>query len=162
MGSSIASAVRDVLVGSTPEGVSLSRRANAQLVILRGERPEVRTGATSVVSEPSGVKRWWTFAGWKANLALAEAVAGHRGSVTAVEDLWIALDTPTSVSDVVTASGDAADTELRPAVDEEAIEDLKFSECLPSDLAHEVVQRRLHDAAAVRMVLSEPVTGWTT
>ena len=35
--------------------------------------------------------------------------------------------------------------EMRPAVDEAAIDGLKFSECLPIDLATEMLERRLQE-----------------
>ena len=38
-----------------------------------------------------------------------------------------------------------------------ALEGLKFSECLPPDLATRVLQRRMADIDAVRRVLAEPV-----
>ncbi len=47
--------------------------------------------------------------------------------------------------------------EMRPAVDEAAIDGLKFSECLPIDLATEMLERRLQEPEATRRVLEEHV-----
>ena len=46
---------------------------------------------------------------------------------------------------------------MRPTVDEAAIEGLKFSECLPLDLATEMLERRLQDQESTRRVLEEQV-----
>ena len=39
--------------------------------------------------------------------------------------------------------------DMRPTVDERAIEGLKFSECLPQQLALQMLQIRLRDIAAI-------------
>lgn len=42
----------------------------------------------------------------------------------------------------------------------EAVDGLKFSECLPRHLAVELVTRRLDDRESVEMALGESVVGW--
>ena len=46
---------------------------------------------------------------------------------------------------------------LRPAVDEHAIEGLKFSECLLHDLALDMLRTRLCDPAATSSALHSPL-----
>ena len=46
---------------------------------------------------------------------------------------------------------------MRPAVNEAAVNGLKFAECLPLDLALEMLERRLTDAPGAIRILSEPV-----
>ena len=46
---------------------------------------------------------------------------------------------------------------MRPAVDEAAIDGLKFSECLPVELAIEMLERRLQEPEATRRILKEHV-----
>jgi len=46
---------------------------------------------------------------------------------------------------------------LRPVVDERAIEGLKFSECLPHDLALDMLRARLCDPAATSSALHRPL-----
>jgi ATP-dependent Lhr-like helicase len=46
--------------------------------------------------------------------------------------------------------------ERRPAVEEQAIIGLKFSECLPHDLAVHVLESRLRDPVAVEHTLHQP------
>jgi len=43
------------------------------------------------------------------------------------------------------------------AVEEHAIEGLKFSECLPRDLARDMLRTRLCDRLAVQCILEQPV-----
>jgi ATP-dependent Lhr-like helicase len=45
---------------------------------------------------------------------------------------------------------------MRLAVDEQAIQGLKFSECLPHDLALNMLQMRLGDPQAMQWVLEQP------
>ena len=47
--------------------------------------------------------------------------------------------------------------DLVAPVSEEAIGQLKFSSCLPMDLARRVLELRMADEPAIRSVLSEPV-----
>ena len=44
-----------------------------------------------------------------------------------------------------------------PAVNEQAIEGLKFSECLPQELALEMLQERLRDDQSTTSLLKIPV-----
>jgi ATP-dependent helicase Lhr and Lhr-like helicase len=52
-------------------------------------------------------------------------------------------------------SGDA--NKMRAAVDEQAIEGLKFSACLPHELSLDMLQSRLGDPASLQWVLQQPV-----
>jgi hypothetical protein len=45
---------------------------------------------------------------------------------------------------------------MLPAVTDEALEGLKFSVCLPEDLARTVLQRRAHDGEALEWVRDVP------
>jgi ATP-dependent helicase Lhr and Lhr-like helicase len=46
---------------------------------------------------------------------------------------------------------------MRAAVDEQAIEGLKFSACVPRELALDMLQSRLSDAPSIAQVLQQPV-----
>ena len=52
---------------------------------------------------------------------------------------------------------DAVPGQITPPASEQALEGLKFSECLPPDLATRVVQARLSDAEGVAQVLERPL-----
>lgn len=160
LGAVVARGVREVLVGADPAGVELSRRAEEKLAELRERHRWAASDATTLVVDDRGRARWWTFAGWKANLWLARIVEGLRSEVAAVDDLTIAVDPSSTVEDLTRFTREAVPQamDLAPWITAEAIEGLKFSECLPPNLATEVVARRLTDAASVDQALSEKVS----
>jgi ATP-dependent Lhr-like helicase len=46
---------------------------------------------------------------------------------------------------------------MEPLLDEAALEGLKFSECLPKEVALATLASRLRDEMAIRAVLSQPM-----
>ncbi len=159
LSSAVASAVRQVLVGIDPAGVTIGRRAAERLDALRAERWWVRLGQTTLVRDDKGRLRWWTFGGWRANLWLAEMLRPLRSGVVNVDDLSIAVDSEVTVQQLQDVLRGAREHELR--LDDRAVAAaataLKFSECLPEQLAEAVVEARLGDLPGVRRVLAEPV-----
>jgi ATP-dependent Lhr-like helicase len=118
-----------------------------------------RPGATAVVVEADGRSKWWTFAGRRANMWLAAMVNELRRDVAAIDDLGIDLDLGVDgrAVCVAVASINVADVALAPWMNEEAMQSLKFSECLPPDLAKLVVERRLRVDETVRRAIAEPL-----
>ncbi|HEX4862496.1 MAG TPA: DEAD/DEAH box helicase [Acidimicrobiales bacterium] len=161
LGSAVARGVRDVLLGTDLPGVDVSRRATERLSRLREDYSWVRPSRTTVVFG-KGRPRWWTFAGWKANLALAQVAGCVRRDATHFDGLSIALDDSTDVEALEDALEQASpnDIDLRSGLALEAVKELKFSECLPPSLALDVVARRLRDEPGTTRVLQEPVTVW--
>jgi ATP-dependent Lhr-like helicase len=162
LGATIARGVREILLGSEPPGVTVSRRAGERLAYLRSEHPWVQPDATVLVTDARGRARWWTFAGWRANLSLAQATAGLRRGVSAIDGLTIALDPETTVGQLHEAIFHARSESihLAPSLSTDAIEGLKFAECLPPRLAAEVVTRRLADPESTARALTERLVGW--
>jgi ATP-dependent Lhr-like helicase len=159
MSDSVARAVREVLTGATPVHAVLSKRAAERLAYVRGEMAFARPDATTVVVEADGRSKWWTFAGRRANMWLAAMVNELRRDVAAIDDLGIALDLGVDGRAVcaTVASINVADIALAPWMNEEAMQNLKFSECLPPDLAKLVVERRLRVDETVRRAIAEPL-----
>jgi ATP-dependent helicase Lhr and Lhr-like helicase len=157
LGAHVARGVRDVLIGAAPEGVELSRRAQARLSELRAEHDWAAPSTTTVVADDRGRVRWWTFAGWKANLWLARVAEPLRTQVAAIDDLTVALDPNVEVESLAALLTNAAprNLDLAPWIVDEAVDGLKFSECLPRTLALEVVVRRLSDWQSVSVVRQE-------
>ena len=163
VGAAVARGVRDVLAGDDPAGITVSRRAASALAEQRSERLWVKTGTTAVVTDESGRTRWWTFAGGRANLWLAAAIAPLRTQVSAVDGLSIALDQGATAAAVRNLL-DAADWDaltLADWVSDEAVEQLKFADTLPHELAIAEVTERLRDDASRSAAASEPVMGVT-
>lgn len=164
LGAVVARGIREILAGRDPSGVELSGRARRKLDELRAKHPWVSPDATTLVVDDRGRARWWTFAGWRANLWLARAVDELRREVAAVDDLTVALD-PSATVDRLRGLLDRAapdSIDLAPWVTAEAVDGLKFAECLPHELAVQVVTRRLADPASLSVALGERVTGWRT
>jgi ATP-dependent Lhr-like helicase len=161
LGAHVARGIRAVLTGDEPDGINLSTRATERLAQARADNWWTKPNATTIVTEPNGKTLWWTFAGWKANLWLAAiaTTAGVRTGVTYLDDLAIALDPSAEPSALHSALAEASTDAmvLAPWIIAEAIDGLKFSECLPRDRASEVVAARLTDGAAVSAVKGEPL-----
>lgn len=50
--------------------------------------------------------------------------------------------------------------QIAPWVLDDAIDGLKFADCLPRPLAAEIIAARLQDPASVAVARAEPVAGW--
>lgn len=162
LGALVARGVREVLAGREACGVDISERAASQLADLREAHPWATLGATTVVRDEHGRVRWWTFAGWKANLQLARLVDPLRTEVAALDDLTIVLDGSATSADVAALVRTGTPVpDLAPWITAEAVDGLKFSDCLPPALAVEVVARRLIDPPSVEEARQEQVTGWS-
>ena len=85
-----------------------------------------------------------------------------RPGFAAIDDLTIAVDPSATAADIgrLSRSPTPEEIDLAPWIAAEAIEGLKFAECLPVALAQEVGARRLADAESVREAFAEPVVGF--
>lgn len=162
LGAVVARGIREVLVGADPPGVTLSERAEEKVGELRSLHSWAASDTTTLVVDDRGRARWWTFAGWKANLWLARMVEELRTEVAAVDDLTVAVDASSTVDHLTRLVQEAApeSINLEGWITAEAVEGLKFSECLPAELAAAVVARRLDDPESVAVANGERLTGW--
>jgi ATP-dependent Lhr-like helicase len=131
-----------------------SSRTKAGIEELRTEYSWVEPDATSIVRHPNGEVRWWTFGGGIANALLADH---PRLQVDARPDNFCIKFPATSAPDSVVEwiSGILAQ-DVRPVVNPSAIENMKFTECLPPELASVVYCSRFNDTEAVKKILMEP------
>jgi ATP-dependent Lhr-like helicase len=114
----------------------------------------VYADATTLVQRPNGEIQWWTFAGGIANTLLADTLKSHC-DVTS-DNLSLSFPTASSL-DVVAALIDGLQpTTVRAIPNREAMENLKFSECLSPDIAAEVFTARFDDPDGVAETLSQP------
>ena len=132
---------------------SWSRRAVEQFIQLRDEHLWVSAGSTSLVHMPGGQVRWWTFAGGLANTLLAEALK----SMCEVKSDNLSLSFPigTSLEQINEYINGLQADNVRPIPNDDAIENLKFSECLSTSIASEVFVSRFDDRVAVTQALSD-------
>jgi ATP-dependent Lhr-like helicase len=156
---SLCQAIRQVLAVERDES-PWSRRARQHVADIRAEYPWVHRDRSSLVMAGAGGATWWTFAGGRANAILAHELATNLGCRGTWDNFAIRLEGDLRANGVETAietlrSVPAA--ALRPAVDERAVEGLKFAECLPPEQATAVVQTRLADPVGVAETLRQPV-----
>jgi ATP-dependent Lhr-like helicase len=91
-----------------------------------------------------------------ANSAIAESIRGQNIQVGKVDNFIIALDAdaPRDRLDVALRAVRVIDpSTLRTPVSDRAIDELKFSECLPGPLARKALSERMTDTAGVRSTL---------
>jgi ATP-dependent helicase Lhr and Lhr-like helicase len=109
------------------------------------------------VQRNCGRLAWWTFAGNRGNATLANEIAQAMASRIEHDSFSLTLESTIQFLALQKALDEVRQRsiqEMRPAVDDRAIEGLKFSECLPITLAHEMLEARLRDSIAVRETLN--------
>jgi ATP-dependent Lhr-like helicase len=159
LGFRFCQAMKAVLAG---EEVSprWSRRAQSRLDEVRQEHDFVGADGPTLLSRSPGNFEWWTFAGTRANATLAGELAGLCGGRVDHDALAVTVEGAEGLSEVTTAVrelGSRDPSSMTPHVDEDALEGLKFSECLPRDLGLAVLAARLRDVAAMQEVLRQPL-----
>ncbi len=148
----VCQSIRRLLAGDANEP-SWSQRATTQLTELRSEYPWVSLDATALVQHPNGEIRWWTFGGGLANTLLADQLRAD-GDVRS-DNLSLRFLPPATLDRVEALLKSLPAEKVAPVPKEEAIENLKFSECLPSHIAVKVFCARYNDAEAVRKIVGE-------
>lgn len=148
----ICQSIRRIL-SSDDHDPSWSNRATAEVDEIRDEFPWISADATSLVLQPNGELRWWTFAGGVANTLLADAL--KPSCDVKGDNLSLVFPKSTSLEEIAGLI-DAVDPEsIHPIPNIEAMDNLKFSECLSGDLAAEVFTSRFNAPAAVQQALEE-------
>lgn len=137
-----------------------SQRATQTLTELREENSWLQPKSTVVLQTGGQEVEWWTYAGSQVNAALASQLSRLTRSEVRCDSFMLTFqsslafeDIKTAVSTVVRQNAD----DMYPAVEEEALEGLKFSECLPAELAIQMLAHRLQDRNATRELLQQPV-----
>jgi ATP-dependent Lhr-like helicase len=153
----LCDAIRKVLAGGDPPGVSLTARAEAGLEQVRSKFGWVRPGHTAMVSTDDGLA-WWTFAGVHANAGIMAGMGSLLGGIKP-DNLAIRLDPDTATHDGLRAFVDALDPENLPVswIATDLATKLKFADCLPEEAALEVAAARINDPEGVSRALREPI-----
>ena len=145
--------IRRLLADDTDQPV-WSQRATAQIREIRTEYPWASDAATSIVQHQGGEVRWWTFGGGVANTLIADHL--RLKADVRVDNLSLRFTTSTKLNEVEALIAGLDPDRIEPVPAEDAIEDMKFSECLPARIAAEVFCARFNDADAVKAILNEP------
>ena len=135
-------------------GPFCSRRASERLAEIRADYLWLQPGMTALVTEPDGRQRWWTFAGLNANAALAEGLRRGGSSVRRVDNFCISFETRIDPGAIEELKRMPRET-LRSPVNERALQGLKFSNCLPEELARKELTLRMTDVAGIVRVLEQ-------
>ncbi|WP_191834364.1 DEAD/DEAH box helicase [Gordonia ajococcus] len=157
----IARGIREVLLGSNPAGVTLTRRAVATLDDLRTSRShQVAHGAFVIERDDRGDWRWWTWAGAKANRTLAAWAPKLVPARQRIGAEVLRLHSDLSVDEIKEELSTirAGNTRAFPSIDSRALRGLKFSAALPESLARRTLAARMADQLGAETVLSERVS----
>lgn len=156
LGYPLAQAIHRVLA-SDENSECWSRRAQEQINTTRLDFPWLDHESTTVLNDTDGRLAWWTFAGDRGNATLANAIAQITASQVKHDSFTLTFESTTQLAELRNAIGELRNKnaeEMQPSIDERAIEGLKFSECLPSVLAVEMLEARLRDSFAVQETLA--------
>ncbi len=137
----------------------LSRRAHDKHEELRSTFSWLPEEGTSLIREADGTVRWWTFAGLLANSTLGELLGPLLRQPARPENFSIRLQDRTTIDELRLRLGNVRndDALIAFSVDDDALQGMKFSECLPLALAHRVLAARSSDADSVRTCLSQRI-----
>lgn len=155
----VCHAIREVLGDPADIEGALSARARSKLTELRAdEYAWAKDGRTTLVRDTRRSRsRWWTFAGGRANAALAAQLDNAGLATMSVDDLGIGLRFSPALAALRQALG-GIDAGVSAPVDPRRIDGVKFAACLPEDAVIEMLEARDRDPRAVSVAVSEPVT----
>jgi len=161
----VCHAIRAVL--ADPELVTdcLTARGIEKLREIRAEQWWVDERATTLVEDASrGRRRWWTFAGARANRSLARALDAAGEATSSCDDLSIGLLGRTSASRVREVAASIEVGALGAAVDQRRLDAVKFAACLPDAEVERMLEARDVDPVGVSRATSEPIArgGWVS
>jgi ATP-dependent Lhr-like helicase len=144
------------VVGSQTTRDDWSQRACDQISETRDSFWWVDPATTTVISSGSKGPEWWTFGGNLVNSPLAATLERESGQSVQVSNLAITIESGLESSELRAAIERTLATDIDEFVtpiNDEAIEGLKFSECLPTEQATELLQRRLIDRPALSHII---------
>ena len=151
--------IRDILA-TVVEREWWSKRAKEAMAEARNEYYWLTTDGTVVTSEPNGELMWWTFAGRAVNASLAYALQPRISGKIAHDNFAVKVEIGSTLSDFEThiaAIRSQPHNALLPEIDADAITALKFSDCMPHEMAQHMLQLRATDGPSLGIVLTEPV-----
>ncbi|HEX7376909.1 MAG TPA: hypothetical protein VF278_07340 [Pirellulales bacterium] len=136
-----------------------SQRAQERLAEIRHDFAWLTGDASAAILNANRQVEWWTFAGHRANATLVPALAAGTHSSVAHGSFTLIFAQGVSLTDIeqaILSLRSRGVTEFLPAVDERAIDGLKFADCLPPALALHLLQTRMRDRVGVEHILETP------
>ncbi|MFB7912849.1 DEAD/DEAH box helicase [Streptomyces sp. NPDC056061] len=150
-------AAREVLLGEMPP-IAFTRRAESALGQVREKAAELVHPDASVLvrgGQDTNV-RWWTWAGYKANVTLAASLGTAADPLQRPTDTYVRLREDITLQEWKQAKSEAAGRLCLPSVAPRALHGLKFSAALPPRLAEATLAARLADLSGAAEALREP------
>lgn len=155
----MSQAIKHVLA-TDDDDTCWSRRASDRIKEIRHEYGWLQADATVALVRGNGELEWWTFGGSRANATIAHELARETNTRVRHDSFTLTFESSLKLQDV----SEAIDrlkrrevAEMRPSIDEAAIDGLKFSQCLSPELAIQLLQERLKDTNATRQILGQSV-----
>jgi len=149
-------AIRDVIAGTTTPP-HLSRRAQRALTQIRADHDWVAPGATAARRDGADYVEWWTFAGRAANRSLQAWLGPAADQSREPGNLSVRLADSTAPAGVRVLAMEGRAAGRFPLPDDDAVRGLKFSDCLPPDLALRAIAARMVDPHAASRAIDEPL-----
>lgn len=137
-----------------------SLRAVERLAEIRYEFSWLTGESSVVLAGRGGDLEWWTFGGNRANATLANSLAQETGVQVQSDSFRLKcnFELKLQVAErAITAIRQQDVAALLPAIEEAAVEGLKFSACLPLALAMKMLRTRLGEPRATRHLLNNDV-----
>lgn len=159
LGFHLAQAIKRILA-TDQRCTRWSRRATERMAEVRLEFPWLQLDASVAVLAADVEAEWWTFGGNRANATLARQLTHETGVKVSHDSFTLTFDSAVKLQDfqrAIVQLGQQDVTAMRPAIDQAAIDGLKFSECLPTELAIEMLESRLQEPNATQHILNEDV-----
>ncbi|MDA0169815.1 DEAD/DEAH box helicase [Solirubrobacter taibaiensis] len=154
----VCHAIRSVLWGDERLAAHLTRRAATRIDEIRGEYEWVQEGRTTLVRDHVRDRsRWWTFAGGRANRAVAAQLDAAGMATTSVDDLGIGLRSRGSYDSLKRVVGGIDAPNATAPVDTRRIDTTKFGSCVPDQLLEQMLEQRETDSDGVARLIGEPL-----
>lgn len=153
------------LLTAEEESDHWTHRAKTQFASLRSQYAFLRPEADVVLTDrEKGEFRWLNFAGAWLNTALADAIGANSVADVSLGDFWIRAPGPENARRMVEIIGSLEAAEIRNnfKIADEYLDNLKFNECLPADLAHEILRERMIRIEELKATLGRDVVAVET
>lgn len=134
------------LLTSNEESSRWTARARETLGSLREQYDFLRHDADVLVTDRQlDEVRWFTFAGGIINTALSDVLRARGFEDISATDFWVRVAGTTDAHRVREAVRSKQAFEIRASfqIADEFLDNLKFNECLPPELAHDILRERL-------------------
>ena len=158
LGFALCQAVRDVLTTDTTREF-WSQRFVERIGEVRHEYAWLTPGDTVLLPGKDGAPEWWTFGGLAANAMLAGTLSRQLPGKVDYDNFALTFKESISLEHIelaIWAIRELDPHSMRPVIDSEAGDGLKFSECLPPRLVTEMLSERLRDVEGAKSLLAQP------